>query len=116
MKRPDPEARLRHMLEAARKVEAFICGRTREDLDRDEMLVCAITHAIEILGEAGKHVAAPTRKQNREIPWRQVIRTRDRLVHGYFDIDREILWEIASKDVPALIPGLEALLSKPHRQ
>ncbi len=102
--------RIRHMLEAARKAVEFARGRTRADLDSDELLSLALVRLLEVIGEAGRQVSADVRKQYSHIPWREIVGTRDRLIHGYFDVDMDIVWAIISTDLPALIPQLEELL------
>jgi uncharacterized protein with HEPN domain len=67
-------------------------GRQRSDLDSDEMLLFALTRAIEIAGEAASRVTTETRGAMSDLPWSALIGMRNRLVHAYFDIDRNILW------------------------
>jgi uncharacterized protein with HEPN domain len=66
------DLRLRHMLDAARKAVQFAAGRSRKDLDTDELLLLALVRLLEILGEAGKHVSDATRHQLPLVPWRQI--------------------------------------------
>lgn len=98
------------MLDAAREVGEFVQGRTREDLDRDRLLVRGVTKSIEIIGEAAGRVSAGFRAVHSEIPWRDAVSMRNRLVHGYFDIDLDILWRTATVEVPELTRLLEQLL------
>lgn len=104
--------RVRHMLEAAQKAVKVMQGRSREDLDRDELLVLALTRLLEILGEAAKAVSDDVRQQAPKVKWKQIAGTRDRLIHGYFDVDLNIVWEIVTNDLPPLIAELERLLLK----
>ena len=104
------EVRLRHMLDAARKAVAFTQGRTRTDLDNDEILALAVVRLIEILGEAAKNVSQTTKDQFPEIPWRQIAGIRDRLSHAYFEVNLDIIWDIIASDLPPLIERLETLL------
>jgi uncharacterized protein with HEPN domain len=107
---PPDEVRLRHMLDAARKTLAFTNGRSRNDLDADEQLTLAVVRLLEIIGEAAKKVTAETRAAHPEIPWREIVGTRDRLIHGYFDVDLDVVWSIATGDLPGLAAALEAIL------
>ena len=104
--------RVRHMLDAAQEAVQFAGRRSREDLDLDRMLELALTRLVEIVGEAAKSVSQATRDAHPEVPWRQITGTRDRLVHGYYDVNRDILWDIVAHDLPALIPQLEALVAR----
>lgn len=94
MPHEDDDLRLRHMLEAARKVAGFIKGRQREDLDSDEKLTLALLRLLEIVGEAAKGVSDTFRNRHPEIPWKEMAGARDRLIHGYFDVDLDIVWQI----------------------
>ena len=110
MSKPDA-VRLRHMLDAARKAVQFAKGRTRADLEKDEMFMFALVRLLEVLGEAAKSVSEDVRQRAPKIAWQQVTGTRDRLVHAYFDVDLDIVWEIVTKDLPPLITALEQLVS-----
>lgn len=107
---PPDEVRLRHMLDAARKTLDFTNGRSRSALDTDEQLTLALLRLLEIIGEAAKNVTAETRAAHPEIPWREIAGTRDRLIHGYFDVDLDVVWSIATGDLPRLVVSLEAIL------
>jgi uncharacterized protein with HEPN domain len=69
--------RLQHMIDAAQKAIAFTNQRTREDLDRDEMLSLPVVRLVEILGEAAKNVSDSTKARSPDIPWRQMTGIRD---------------------------------------
>ena len=107
---PD-EVRLRHMLDAAQKAVSFTQGRARTDLETDELLTLALVRHLEIVGEAAKNVSQVTRDQAPQIPWRQIAGTRDRLSHGYFAVDLDVLWAIITHDLPPLVAELQHLLS-----
>ena len=111
-KRPKEEDRLRHMVDAAREAVQFIKGKRRSDLDANHQLALALTRLIEVLGEAARHVSQGIRQKHSRIPWREIAGTRDRLIHGYFDVDLDILWQIVSKDLPPLISELEKIVLK----
>ena len=106
------DVRVRHMLDAARKAIALARGRTRSDLDHDETLVLALTRLLEVLGEAAKAVSEATRRREAGIAWKGIAGTRDRLIHGYFDVDLDIIWEIITTDLPPLAGSLEQLLAR----
>ena len=103
---PDDQVRLRHLVDAAATAQEFVAGRERGDLDSDEMLRLALTKLVEIVGEAAKQVSPEVRSQMPEVPWSAAARTRDRLVHHYFDIDLDVLWETVTVDLPALLRSL----------
>lgn len=102
--------RLRHMIDAAREAVSFAQGRSRGDLERDRMLVLSLVKAIEIVGEAAFQISKPTRDEMPSIPWEDIIGMRHRLVHVYFDINIDILWQTVQSDLPTLIARIEPLL------
>jgi len=91
------------MLEAARKAMALAEGLTLDDLKADEIRALAVTHLVEILGEAAKGASEETRAAAPDLPWSQMAATRDRLIHGYFAVDLDILWRIVRDDLQRLV-------------
>ncbi|MDE0145332.1 MAG: DUF86 domain-containing protein [Nitrospira sp.] len=108
--RKDDEIRIRHMLEAAREAVSFAHGRTRGDLDTDRQLVLSLVKDVEIVGEAGTRITKITREQLSAIPWEEIIGMRNRLVHAYFRINLDIVWQTVREDLPKLIALLEPLV------
>ncbi len=108
---PD-RTRLLHIRDAVAQARRFMSGRSMEDLSSDAMLALAVTRLIEIVGEAAKNVSPPTRGLAPEIPWRAIAGTRDRVVHAYFDLDVDVLWEILTIDFPDLQEKVERLLER----
>lgn len=105
--RPEDEVRIRHLVDAATTATRFIEGRERADLDDDEMLRLALTKLVEIVGEAAKQVSPEGRASLPDVPWSAAARTRDRLVHHYFDIDLDVLWATVTVDLPALLTQID---------
>ena len=106
---PDDVIRLRHMAEAAEAALRFCRGRSRADVESDDMLRFALTRAVEIIGEAANKVSAEARAQMSGIAWPAIVGMRNRLVHAYFDIDLDILWVTVCHDLPALVTQLQVL-------
>lgn len=107
----DDEICLRHMLDAAHEASSFAHGCIRSDLDTDRQLVLALVKDIEIVGEAARHTSEEARVQYCEIPWQEIVAMRNRLVHAYFDINLDIVWQTVQQDLPMLIKHLERILS-----
>lgn len=101
------------MLEAVQKAIALVQGRTASDLKADEMRALAVTHLLEILGEAAKGVSEERKNSHPAIPWAKMAATRDRLIHGYFSVDLDVIWEIVSHDLPPVAASLEAAIGGP---
>jgi len=106
----DDQIRLRHMLDASEKAVAFTRGRKRADLDQDEQLALAVVRLLEIIGEAAVHVSEKTREKHVGFPWQSMAATRNRLIHGYFDVDNDIIWNIVTRDLPSVIQLLKRML------
>ena len=106
----DDVIRLRHMRDAAIEARSFVGGKRRADLDRDRMLALSLVRCIEILGEAATQVSEEGRKGLPGIPWPSIIGMRNRLVHAYFDVDLDRVWDSVVDDLPPLIAELERVL------
>jgi len=107
---PDDRWRIEHMIEAAEQALGFVQARTRQDLDTDPMLRMALTRAIEIVGEAAAQVGASGRAELPSVPWPQIVGMRNRLVHAYFNIDLDILWDTVQLFLPELLMQLQPLV------
>lgn len=109
--RDDDRVRIRHMIDAADALAQFIHGRSVDDLDRDRMLLFAVVRAVEIVGEAASKTSTETQAQLPDVPWASIVGMRNRLIHGYFEINTEILWKTATVEVPALLGPLRRVLN-----
>lgn len=99
------------MRDAAVEALGFIAGCNRQSLDNNRMLVFALVRAIEIIGEAAANVSSDCRNKYPQIPWVDIIGMRNRLVHAYFDIDLDILWNTATTKLEPLIEQLDIIIS-----
>ena len=113
--REDDRIRIRHMIDAARDALSFIAAREREDLDTDRMLALALVRSIEIVGEAGAMISPQGRAQIPNVPWREIVAMRNRLIHAYFDVNLDVVWETVRNDLPPLISVLETALQADER-
>ena len=104
------EVRLRHMLDAAQEALSFVQGRSRAEFDGDRMLVLSLVKDVEIIGEAAYRTSEAARRDLPMIPWADVIGMRHRLVHAYFDINLDVLWQTLVEDLPELISLIETVL------
>jgi uncharacterized protein with HEPN domain len=103
--------RFTHMLEAAKEAQDFIHNRDKEDLDTNRMLVLSLLKLIEIIGEAAANISKETQNQIPQLPWPAIIAMRNRLVHGYFAVDLDRVWDTVTNDLPPLITELENIIA-----
>lgn len=99
------------MIDFARKVITYTDGLDQARFISSGLNYDATVRNLELIGEAATHVPEAVRAVNPQIPWRLVIATRNRLIHGYLGIDDDTLWSIIRDDVPALLSALQTLKS-----
>ena len=109
--RKDDLARVRHALDAAREAASFVQARSRDDLETDRMLNLSLVRLLEIIGEAARGISQESQDTYPEIAWKKMAGMRDRLIHGYYDVDMDVVWETVTKDLPPLISQLEEVLA-----
>jgi len=107
MSQHDLRVRLRHMLDASREAAALVVGRSRAEYDGDRTLRLALIRLLEVVGEAASRIPMEFRDEHPEIPWFGVVGLRNRLIHGYDDIDYDIVWQILTGDIPSLVAALQ---------
>lgn len=111
MSRHDDSISMRQMLDYAREAVVMVQGYPRSALDDNRMLSLALLQLAQLVGEAASRVSKPARERHSEIPWRQIVGLRNRLIHGYDTIDFDILWHVLTVDLPALIVTLEKIVT-----
>lgn len=109
-RRSDPDT-LRDMLDAAKEAVSFAQGKKRADLDGDRKLVLALVRLVEVIGEAAGNVSKGFQAAHPEIPWPVIVGMRNRLVHAYFDVDLDRVWDTVKEDLPQLISQLEKAMA-----
>ena len=109
------DAILLDMLSAIQRALEFAAGLTRDQFDADLKTQSAVLHQLLVLGEAAKRISDGFREAHGEVPWKAVAGMRDRIIHGYDDVDLGEVWRTIDHDLPALIPILGRLVpSKPE--
>ena len=98
------------MVEAAREIRGFVKGIAAREFLRNRMIQMAVERAVEIIGEAARHVSDSFKQDHPEIPWRKIVAQRHVLAHEYGDIKQDRMWDIATKYAPELIAQLEPLM------
>jgi len=98
------------MFDAAREAINVSAGKSKDDIESERLLNLSLVRLLEIIGEAASKVSANFRSQYTAIPWAQITGMRNRLIHGYVDIDFDILYQTITEDLPPLINELERIL------
>jgi uncharacterized protein with HEPN domain len=99
------------MLNFAYNVSAYTEGFTQQEFVDTGLNYDATIRNLELIGEAATHIPAEIRETYRTIPWRQVIATRNKLIHNYLGIDNDTLWSIIQDDISALVDELEKIVN-----
>jgi len=99
------------MLDAARDALSFTVGKSRSDLDTDRILALSLVKCVEIIGEAAYHVSSAVQDSYPQVPWPNIIGMRNRLIHAYYDVDLNVVWQTITEDLPPLVAALEQILS-----
>jgi uncharacterized protein with HEPN domain len=111
----DPKERLQDILQAIEAIDRYRACE-RGEFDQNEMLQVWFLRHLQIIGEAARHVPDEARGMAPDIPWNKIIGMRNILVHGYFTIDLDIVWDAVQQDVPLLKPAVVALLKQLEAQ
>jgi uncharacterized protein with HEPN domain len=111
----DDLERLRDVRAAIGEIEKY-ASRGQAVFAADELLQVWMVHFLRIIGEACRAISAPLRKQYPQIPWKDIIGFRNLLVHQYFGIDLDVVWDIIKNDLPVLKNQIESILARKERE
>ncbi len=103
---------LEDIQDAIEKVAEFIKGMDYDQFAQDAKTTFAVIRALEVLGEAAKSIPEAVQQQYPAIPWHEMARMRDKLIHHYFGVNLEVVWKTATEDLPYLAPLIEQALGE----
>jgi len=103
---------LQHIAEAIRNIESFSKNLTKEKFLKNSLRQSAIIRQLEIIGEAAKNVSENTRKNYPQVVWKEIAGTRDKIIHHYFGVNLNIIWDIVKKDILQLKKKIKAILEE----
>lgn len=106
----DDKVFVRHILDAITRIESYIGGTPQIQFLQNAMMQDAVIRQIEVIGEAARNLSEETKKASPDAEWPAIIGMRNRLIHGYFNVDVELIWEIVTTDLPLLKKQVEAML------
>lgn len=106
------KAYLEHIIIAISDVEQFLKGVTKEEFFENREKQYAVFRALEIIGEAAKNLSRELKAKNREVQWRDIAGMRDKLIHAYFGINLDLVWETVKKNLPELKKQISEILKK----
>ena len=108
----DFQVYIEDIIDAIDKIEEYTGQLTYESFIKDKKTVDAVVRNFEIIGEATKHIPERVRKQHPDIPWRDMAGLRDRLIHGYFGVNLDVIWKTLKERLPIVKPLVEDALAK----
>ena len=103
---------LQDIVEAINRVESYVQDITRSQFEIDRMRFDAVVRNLEIIGEAVKRVPNSIRENHPNVAWRQIAGLRDRLIHAYFDIDIDIIWDVVQSELPILKSEIQRIVGE----
>jgi len=106
----DSRVYLEDILEATRKITAYTAGLSKATFLEDEKTIDAVVRNLEVIGEAVKKLPEDLRAQHSAVEWKKIAGLRDMLIHEYFGLDAEIVWDIVQNKVPALDREVRTML------
>ncbi len=106
----DPQVFLKHILDSIEIVEEYTKSLSKEEFLKSQEKQDAVTRRLEIIGEAVRNLTEDFRQQYPDVVWREIVGMRDKLIHEYFGIDLDLVWEVTQKDLPQLKKQINLLL------
>lgn len=102
---------LKDILRAAEKIEAITASSSEASFAAGDVLPAAVLHHLTVISEAINRLSPELRERHPEVPWRQIVSVRHRIVHAYFDLDLQIVWTAAADEIPVLRRQIAAILA-----
>lgn len=109
----DPKIFLRHILDSIIEIEKYTEGMSKDEFTRATQVQDAVIRRLEIIGESAKNIPGGTKEKYDFIPWKKVTGSRDVLIHDYFTVDLESVWDTVTNDIPKLKRGVKKILARP---
>jgi len=111
--KPEDKIRIQHMIDAAEEALSFVAEINEKDFFNNRLLILSIIKEIEIIGEAASKVSVKTKNEFSNIPWQDIVGMRNRLIHGYFEVNVQLVWNTLKRNLPTLINLLQKSINSP---
>ncbi|MEZ4707363.1 MAG: DUF86 domain-containing protein [Caldilineaceae bacterium] len=105
---------LQDIVEAINRIQSYVADIDYDEFQTDSKTQDAVIRNLEIIGEASKQISDEVRQQAALIPWRNIARMRDKLIHHYFGINLDIIWQVIQDDLPPLMMAVSDILAPPN--
>lgn len=102
---------IQDILDSINDIETFTKGMNFQSFEQDRRTVNAVIRSLEVIGEAAKKIPDKIKEKHPAIPWKNITGMRDKLIHEYFGVDEEIVWKVASEEIPALKPLIQKIIN-----
>lgn len=93
---------IEHILEMIAKIEVYLADLDYDAFVKDELLQDGVIRKLEVIGEAANQVSESFRLAHAEVPWREMVSMRNKIIHDYFDVDLSVVWDTAKRSLPEL--------------
>jgi len=103
---------LRDILDAAEAIESFVEGMNYEEFVSNDLVMSAVIRKLEIIGEVAKNVPNEIKQKFSEVPWKEMAGMRDRLIHFYFGVKYELVWQTIKRDIPEVKSAIREILKE----
>lgn len=107
-----PRAFAKHILDSIDAIYSFLGNLPKEELEKDRLRQSAIIRELEIIGEAVKNLPDSIKKEHPDMPWKEIAGMRDKLIHHYFGVDLDIIWNVIKENLPKLKETIKDILAK----
>ena len=103
---------IEHIIQNIEDINSFIKGISKDELGKNKEKLNAVVRSIEVIGEAAKNISESLKAKYSDIPWKKIIGTRDIMIHRYFGVDLDVVWNIIKKDMPILKTKIQRIKEK----